>query len=205
MAKGNKWYVDSGCSRHMTGEVNLFEELRKYEEGCVNFAGDKGGRITGIGTVSNGKITLEKVLFVEELKHNLMSVSQICDREYQMHFTKSEALVLKPGFTISEDWIVMRAPRKNDTYILDMHFVDPDIEPTCLLSKASESESELWHRRIGHIHYRKMNYLVKNELVTGVPILRFLVEDKCLPCKKGKQHKRPHKSKTQNSVVSPLE
>jgi len=58
-AKGNKWYVDIGCSRHMTGEVSLFEELKKYDGGYVNFAGDKGGRITGIGTVSNGKITLE--------------------------------------------------------------------------------------------------------------------------------------------------
>ena len=58
---------------------------------------------------------------------------------------------------------------------------------------------------MGHIHYRKMNYLVKNDIVSGVPMLRFLVEDKCLPCKKGKQHKKPHKSKSQNSVVSPLE
>ena len=67
----------------MTGEVSLFKELKDYNGGYVNFAGDKGGKITGIGTVSNGKITLEQVHYVEQLKHNLMSVSQICDRELQ--------------------------------------------------------------------------------------------------------------------------
>ena len=68
--------------------------------------------------MSNGKITLEKVNYVEQLKHNLMSVSQICDKGHTVLFTDTEALVLKLGFVIPEEWIVMRAPRMNDTYVM---------------------------------------------------------------------------------------
>ncbi|KAJ0466681.1 putative RNA-directed DNA polymerase [Helianthus annuus] len=201
----NLWYVDSGCSRHMTGDATLFSEFEEYDGGHVNFAAAKGGRITGRGKVTNGKITLDKVNYVEQLKHNLMSVSQVCDKGHSVHFTNTGALVLKPGLVIPDDWIVMRAPRKNDTYVMDMGAKDPTAAVACLLSKASEAESMLWHRRMAHIHYRKMNYIIKNELVKGVPLLRFQVEDKCLPCQKGKQHKKPHKSKTVNSINAPYE
>ena len=108
------WYVDSGCSRHMTGDARLLTEFEDYDGGHVNFAGAKGGRITGRGKVTNGKITLDKVNYVEQLKHNLMSVSQVCDKGHSVHFTKNEALVLKPGLKIPDDWIVMRAPRRNE-------------------------------------------------------------------------------------------
>ena len=53
--------------------------------------------------VTNGKITLKNVNYVEQLKHNLMSMSQICDKKHSVHFTDFEALVLKPGFEIPEE------------------------------------------------------------------------------------------------------
>ena len=55
-----------------------------------------------MGNVSNGKIILEKVNYVMQLKHNLMSVSQICDKGHTVLFTDTEALVLKPSFVIPE-------------------------------------------------------------------------------------------------------
>src|SRR4051812_25621861 len=131
----------------MTGDVSLLIDLENYNGGYVNFAGAKGGKITGRGKVTNGKITLDKVNYVEELKHNLMSVSQVCDKGHSVLFTKSEALVLKPGLIIQDDWIVMKEPRKNDTYVMDMSDKETSTEVTCLLSKASEAESMLWHRR----------------------------------------------------------
>ncbi|KAI3820245.1 hypothetical protein L1987_07789 [Smallanthus sonchifolius] len=77
--------------------------------------------------------------------------------------------------------------------------------PTCLPTKATEIDSILWHRKLGHISYRKMNYLVRNGLITGVPRLRFFVTDDCMPCKKGKQQRKYHKPKIQNSIDTPLE
>ena len=165
----NIWYVDSGCSRHMTGEQSLLTDFEEIKGMHVSFAGEKGGSITGIGKVTNGTLTLEKVNFVEELNHNLMSVSQICDKGNPVAFNEKEALVLKPGFVIPEEWILLRAPRKNDIYIIDLSVKDDKMKPTCLLSKASEKDSLLWHRKMAHLHYRKMNYITRNGLVLGVP------------------------------------
>ena len=171
----------------MIGELKLLIEFVKYDGGYVNFAGAKGGCITGKGKVTNGKITLDGVNYVEQLKHNLMSVSQICDKGHSVHFTKSEALVLKPGVKIPEEWIIMKAPRRNDTYIMDMSVQDDaKEEPTCLLSKASETDKMLWHRRMTHLHFKKTGYITKHDLVLCVPQNSFGVEDKCMSCKKGK-------------------
>ena len=69
------WYVDSGCSRHMIGDRHLLSDFQEKHGSYVSFASPKGGHITGFGNVINGNITLEKVNYVEQLKHNLMSVS----------------------------------------------------------------------------------------------------------------------------------
>ncbi|KAJ0525574.1 putative RNA-directed DNA polymerase [Helianthus annuus] len=200
------WYIDSGCSRHMTGNKELLNNFKQIRGGYVNFAGEKGGYITGEGSVSNGKITLHKVNYVEELKHNLMSVSQICDNKYTMLFTDKACFVLRPGFVVPEDWIVIRAPRVNNTYVMDMRpLVNSSAPVTCLLSKATEDQSYLWHRRMGHVHLRKMNHLVKNNLVLGVPLRSFNMHNKCESCEKGKIKRKPHKPKTVNSIQKPLE
>ncbi|KAI3821653.1 hypothetical protein L1987_09222 [Smallanthus sonchifolius] len=74
----------------------------------------------------------------------------------------------------------MRAPRANDTYQIDMSVAKTTSSvATCLLTKATELDSILWHRKLGHISYRKMNHLVQNGLVTGVPKLRFSIADDC--------------------------
>ena len=83
----------------MTGERSLLTDFKTIKGSYVNFAGVKGGNITGIGDVTNGKITLEKVNYVEQLKHNLMSVSQICDKGNSVMFIDLEALILKWDFS----------------------------------------------------------------------------------------------------------
>ncbi|KAI3742551.1 hypothetical protein L1987_60236 [Smallanthus sonchifolius] len=202
----NTWYVDSGCSQHMTGNVRLLEDVKQIDGGYVAFAGNKGGYITGQGTLKNDKVKFEKVNYVEQLEHNLLSVSQVCDKKFSFHFNDTECYILKPGFVIPNEWILMKAPRRNDTYILDMSVATTmDSIPTCLLSKASESDSILWHRELAHINFRKMNYIVRNDLVLGIPKMKFSVPDDCIPCKKGKQRRKSHKSKSTNSIVTPLE
>ncbi|KAI3762817.1 hypothetical protein L1987_53258 [Smallanthus sonchifolius] len=83
-------------------------------------------------------------------------------------------------FLIVEEWILMRAPRTNNTYQIDMTVATTTSSiATCLISKATEIYSILVHRKLGHLSYRKMNHLVQNGLVTGVPKLRFFVVDDC--------------------------
>ncbi|KAI3776071.1 hypothetical protein L1987_45832 [Smallanthus sonchifolius] len=202
----NTWYVDSGCSRHMTGNIRLLEDVKNIDGGYVAFAGNKGGYITGQCTLKNDKVKFEKVNYVGQLEHNLLSVSQVYDRKFSFHFNDAECYILKPGFVIPDEWILMKAPRRNDTYVLDMSVATTtDSIPTCLLSKVSESDSILWHRKLAHINYQKMNYIVKNDLVLGILNMKFSVPDDCIPCKKGKQRKKSHNSKSKNSIVTPLE
>ncbi|KAI3774029.1 hypothetical protein L1987_48571 [Smallanthus sonchifolius] len=84
----------------------------------------------------------------------------------------------------------MRAPRTNDTYQIDISVATTTSSvATCLLTKATELDSLLWHRKLGHISYRKMNYLIRNGLVTGIPKLRFVIADDCMACKKANSNR----------------
>ncbi|XP_052625722.1 uncharacterized protein LOC128132796 [Lactuca sativa] len=69
------WYVDSGCSRYMTGDISQLSEIQSFNGGYVSFAGRDGGKITKRGTVTNGVLSFENVNFAPELKHSLLSVS----------------------------------------------------------------------------------------------------------------------------------
>ena len=80
------WIVDSGASRHMTGDMKLLYDVKSIRGGYVAFAGDKGGYITGEGMISNGIVSFDKINFVQQLDHNLLSVSQICDKQFSVHF-----------------------------------------------------------------------------------------------------------------------
>ncbi|KAJ0589507.1 putative RNA-directed DNA polymerase [Helianthus annuus] len=198
--------MDSGASRHMTGKTALLYDVRNINGAYVGFAGNQGGRIIGEGTLSNGIVTFERVNYIAELEINLLSISQICDRMYTTHFTDKECLILKPGFVIPEEWIIMRAPRVNDLYVLDMSVATTTTgQAHCFVSRATEKESRLWHRKMGHIPLRKMNHLVHNDLVPGVHVKGFNLEGECISCVKGKQKKKSHPTKQVNSVSRPLE
>ena len=164
----------------------------------------RGGYITHRGTVSNGKVSFDKVNLVRQLDYNLLSVSQVCDQKHNMFFIEHECLVLKPGFEIPTDKILLRAPRRENMYMLDISNAAPLGNVSCFLSKASINESSLWHRRLCHVNYKNMNKLVKNGLVNGLPPKEFTYADKCVACLKGKQHKSSHKPKAVNSITVPL-
>ena len=80
--KRSQWYVDIGCSKHMTRDQNKFLSLKKEKKGNVTFGDDVCAKILGKGTMSlgNDKIKAKNVLLVENLKPNLLSVSQTCDQ-----------------------------------------------------------------------------------------------------------------------------
>ncbi|GKG27206.1 hypothetical protein Tco_0402909, partial [Tanacetum coccineum] len=78
--------IDSGCSGSMTGYKEKLSDFKAYKGGYVAFGNDpKGGRITGKGTIKTSCIDFEKVSYVKELKFNLLSVSQICDKKHKVH------------------------------------------------------------------------------------------------------------------------
>ena len=82
-----QWYMDSGCSKHMTGDKSKFLSIFFKQEGHVTYGDNNKGRILGRGSIGEKDILIiHDVLYVEGLKHNLLSISQLCDKEYQVIF-----------------------------------------------------------------------------------------------------------------------
>ncbi|GJY00163.1 putative ribonuclease H-like domain-containing protein [Tanacetum coccineum] len=161
---------DSGCSRHMTGNKSFLTDYQDYDGGFVAFAGSsKGGRITGKGKIKTRKLDFEDVYFVKELKFNLFSVSQMCDKKNSVLFTETECLILSPDFKLpDENQVMLKIPRKDNMYSFDLKNVVPSKGLTCLIAKATNDESNMWHRRLGHINFKTMNKLMKGNLVRGI-------------------------------------
>jgi hypothetical protein len=84
--KKSDWYVDSGCSKHMTGDKNRFLTLKKERGGSVSFGNNHSAKIIGRGTVNLGSkdSMAENVLLVEDMKHTLLSVIQMCDQRHTL-------------------------------------------------------------------------------------------------------------------------
>ncbi|GJS58739.1 putative ribonuclease H-like domain-containing protein [Tanacetum coccineum] len=178
VVQGNKIQVSNGLGPKK--ELIFSFDVQEYEEingGYVTFGGDpKGGKITSKGKIRTGKLDFEDVYFVKELKFNLLSVSQICNKKKSVLFTNTECVVLSSDFKLlDESHVLLRVPRKNNMYSVDLKNVVPSGGLTCLFARATLDVSNLWHRRLGHINFKTMNKLVKGNLVRGrKPTLSFM-------------------------------
>ncbi|GJZ57463.1 ribonuclease H-like domain-containing protein [Tanacetum coccineum] len=138
-------FVDSGCSRHMTGNIAYLSDFKEFDGGYVTFGGGAhGGRISGKGTLKTDSLDFEDVYFVNELKFNLFSVSQMCDKKNYVLFTDTKCLVLSLNFKLpDESQILLKIPRKDNMYSFDMKNIVPKETLTCLVAKATSDESML--------------------------------------------------------------
>ncbi|GJU64529.1 putative ribonuclease H-like domain-containing protein [Tanacetum coccineum] len=202
----DKGFVDSGCSRHMTGNIAYLSNFKEFDKSYVTFGGGAyGGRITGKVTLKTDSLDFEDVHFVNELKFNLFSVSQMCDKKNYVLFTDTECLVLSSNFKLpDESQILFKIPREDNMYSFDMKNIVPKESLTCLVAKATSDESMLWHKRLGHINFKNINKLVKENLVRGLPLKCFENDQTCVACLKGKQHRASCKSKVLNPITKPL-
>nr|GEY31138.1 hypothetical protein [Tanacetum cinerariifolium] len=147
----DKGYWDSGCSRHMIGNISYLSDYEPFDRGYVSF-GQGGCKITGKGTIKTGKLEFENVYFVKDLKYNLFSVSQICDNKNSVLFTDSKCIVLGRDFKLlDDDNVLFRTPRHHNMYSIDINNIVPHRDLTCLVAKASADECMIWHRRLGWV------------------------------------------------------
>ncbi|GJR56040.1 putative ribonuclease H-like domain-containing protein [Tanacetum coccineum] len=170
---------NSGCSGHMTGNRAHLEDYQELSKvGSVTFGGSKGS-ISGKGTIRLGNLVFDDVAFCEEL--DILIFSPISD----MSFLKF--LRLPKMYTFEYENVVASSKGY-----------------TCLLAKASSDEAKLWHRRLGHLNFKNLNKLVKDNLVRGLPSKSFKNDHTCVACQKGKQHKASCKAKIDRYVTHPL-
>nr|GFC52051.1 retrovirus-related Pol polyprotein from transposon TNT 1-94 [Tanacetum cinerariifolium] len=192
------WIIDSGCLKHMTGNRALLTNFVEKFLGTVRFGNNDFAVIAGYGDVVIGTMTIKKVYYVEGLGLNLFSVGQFCDKGLEVAFRKSTC------FVRNEDGVdLLIGDRSSNLYTIALNEVASN-SSTCLLAKASSLLSWLWHQRLSHLNFATINNLVKNNLVQGLPKMKFEKDHLCSACEQGKIHQKYHKSKTNFASNKPL-
>ncbi|GJZ81190.1 putative ribonuclease H-like domain-containing protein [Tanacetum coccineum] len=118
----------------------------------------------------------------------------VIDSGCSRHMTGNKSYLLdyeeiNGGFLLDESHVLLRVPRKNNMYIVDLKNVIPSRGLTCLSTKATLDKSNLSHRRLGQINFKTMNKLLRGNLVRGLPSKIFENDHTCVACQKGKKHK----------------
>ena len=130
------WYLDTGCSRHMTGNKALFKTLFEEKIGIVTFGDGNKSVIRGIGTMDIlGLPVFEDVWYVNGLKANLLGISQICDNGLNVLFTKYECEILNGG----GDYMCIGVRTANNCY-----GIIPSISNKYFNAKINQVD--LWHQ-----------------------------------------------------------
>nr|GEY51213.1 uncharacterized mitochondrial protein AtMg00810-like [Tanacetum cinerariifolium] len=138
------------------------------------------------------KLTVDLLHFEEMLKE-----VKLLEKKNNVLFTDTECVVLSPDFKLlDESQVLLKVPINNNMYSFDLKNVVPLGGLTCLFAKATLDESNLWPRRLGHINFKTMNKLVRENLVRGLPSKLFGNNPTCVACHKGKKHKASCKTKT---------
>nr|GFB41195.1 integrase, catalytic region, zinc finger, CCHC-type, peptidase aspartic, catalytic [Tanacetum cinerariifolium] len=151
--------VDSGCSKHMTGNLKLLINFVEKFLGTVKFGNDQIAPILGYGDLVQGAITIKRVYYVEGLNHNLFSVGQFYDADLEVAFRKSMCYIrdLKGND-------ILTGSRSTDLYLITLQDTNyPNL--ICLMAKETSFQAWLWHRRLPHLNCDTINLLSKNDIV----------------------------------------
>ncbi|GJW38803.1 retrovirus-related pol polyprotein from transposon TNT 1-94 [Tanacetum coccineum] len=192
------WYLDSGCSKHMTGDRSRLRNFVKKFIRTVRFRNDHFSVIMGYGDYVIGDSVISRVYYVEGLGYNLFSVGQFCDSDLEVVFRKHTC------FVQDLDGVdLIKGSCGTNLYTISVEDMMRS-SPICLLSKASKNKSWLWQRRLNHLNFGTLNDLARKDLVRGLPRLKFEKDHLCSACQLGKSRKATHKPKTINSITEVL-
>ena len=182
----------------MTGDLSLLKNFTRKNGGRVTFGDNTKGKIIGVGDVGNGTSPLiENVFLVDNLKHNLLSISQLCDKGYRVIFESSKCLIEN----VCNNEVVFFGDRSENVYTIYIEKLT--CKNQCL--SALNDDSWLWHRRLGHASMHLLSKLSKKEVVRGLPNLPFQKDKICDACQFGKQVRSSFKSILEISTTRPLQ
>ena len=182
----------------MTGFKSLLDEYVKKEGPVVTYGDNSKGQTKGYGSINCKSVKFKNVSYVKGLQHNLISISQLCDAGYEVHFNKREGKVVN-----SEKVQVLTATRQSDIYILDMFSADSSLR-SCFISRSQSDLNWLWHKRLSHLNFKTISKISKDQLVRGLPRINFSKDKLCAACEKGKQTKSSFKPKSCSTINDSL-
>ncbi|GJX98605.1 retrovirus-related pol polyprotein from transposon TNT 1-94 [Tanacetum coccineum] len=137
--------------------------------------------------------TYDRVYYVEGLSHNLFSVGQFCDGGLEVAFRQHTCHIR------NKDMVdLLQGSRSTNLYSISLNEMLA-ASPVCLLTKASSTKSWLWHRRLNHLNFGTLNELARNDLVRGLPMLKYDKDHLCPSCQLCKSKKSSHPLKTVNT------
>ncbi|GKB62512.1 retrovirus-related pol polyprotein from transposon TNT 1-94 [Tanacetum coccineum] len=181
--------VDSGCTKHMTGNLKLLCNFIEKFMGTVRFGNDQFAPILGYGDLNQGNVTIKRVYYVEGLNHNLFSVGQFCDADLEVAFRKSTCFVRD-----LQGNDLLTGNRGSDLYTISLQETTSST-PICFMAKASPTQAWLWHRRLSHLNFDYITLLSKKDIVTGLPKLKYVKDQLCSSCEMSKAKRSSFKSK----------
>jgi hypothetical protein len=180
------WLIDSGCSRHMTGDRRWFSNLtRVMTKEYITFGDNGKGRVLSVGTVKvSDSVTLRRVSLVKSLGYNLLSVSQLLDEGFEVRFKMGCSHVLD-----SRGDLVCTIVLEGQIFKAD--FSQCVGSSRCLVVVVSV-ELWKWHRILGHLSFDLLSRLSGLGLVRGLPKLKYKKDLVCVPCRHGKMVAASH-------------
>ncbi|GJV30573.1 retrovirus-related pol polyprotein from transposon TNT 1-94 [Tanacetum coccineum] len=169
------WIVDSGCSKHMTGNLQLLRNFVEKLMGTVRFGNDHFAVITGYGDYVQGNLIICHIYYVEGLGHNLFSVRKFCDGDLEAAFRSNTCYV----WNLEGDDLLTGSHDSN-LYTISISEMAAS-SPVCLMSRSTSTKSWLWHRRLSHLNFGTINQLTSKDLVDGLPKFKYNKDHLCSP------------------------
>ncbi|KAJ9545265.1 hypothetical protein OSB04_024972 [Centaurea solstitialis] len=194
----HKWYLDSGCSKHMTGRKEILSNYKEEYGGSVKFGNNELAPVVGQGDIVCKDITIKNVAHVVGLNHNLFSIGKFCDKDLEVYFKKRRCVV-----RTEEGKELLVGSRRTNLYTIRLQH-KLQYPSTCLISRSSLRQAVLWHKRLSHLNFRYIDKIVKHQLVSGIPLIKFEQEEMCPGCEKGKMKRASHPPKPEQGSKSPL-
>ena len=197
------WYIDSGCSNHMSCDENLFENLHTLDvHGYVQTGDDTKHRIQHFGNIplqsTHGtRNCLLDVLHVSTITKNLISVGQMVEKGLQVRFTHRGCFVEDPskGFKL-----IAKGKKEGRMFTMDVD--SSNSHKFCFTHDNKKiAEIDLWHKRIGHVNIHKLKNMQSHGLVIGLPRFKDKnMQHVCEACQYGKQVRLPFEKESVRST-----
>ncbi|KAJ9539037.1 hypothetical protein OSB04_031770 [Centaurea solstitialis] len=163
----HKWYLDSGCSKHMTGRKEILSNYKEEYGGSVKFGNNELAPVVGV-------------------------------KDLEVNFKKRRCVV-----RTEEGRELLVGSRRTNLYTIRLQH-KLQSSSTCVITRSSLRQAVLWHKRLSHLNFRYIDKIVKHQLVSGIPMIKFEQEEMCPGCEKGKMKRASHPPKPEQGSKSPL-
>ncbi|XP_050238265.1 uncharacterized protein LOC126687752 [Mercurialis annua] len=145
----NMWYIDSGCTSHMTNDESLFSSIDKAFKTEVKLGNGMIVKARGKGLIpirtKQGTKLISDVLLIPSLSQNLLSVAQIQNKGYSVVLKNNYCFIFDPS-----DVEIAKVKKIDNSYVLNLNYVDQHVY------SAKKDDTLVWHRRFGHYNVKPL-------------------------------------------------